>query len=100
MNSETKTKLNILNDNELEAGIWEIGAHYYIRTPSYHYTGTLVGVTSSVFVLEDSATVFESGAFPQFFAGKGKGTDEQKHAGAGRLIVDRAGASALVFLTR
>lgn len=88
----------VITDNELEGGVWEIGARYHIRTGSYQYIGTLVGVTGLVFVFVDSATVYETGPYPEFYGSGGKeGTDIQPHSGSPRLIVDRAGTVLHLF---
>lgn len=80
---------SVSNDLELESGIFKIGEKYYIRTPTFHYTGILRAVTPTVFLFDSTATVYESGAYKDFFAGKAK--DIQKHEGAGEMIVDRGG---------
>lgn len=80
---------NVVTDMELEGGIFKIGTKYYVRTPSLHYTGTLKGVTGTVFLFGDTATVYESGTYGDFFKGRGK--DIQPHEGAGDMVVDRAG---------
>lgn len=80
---------SVVTDMELENGIFKEGTKYYIRTPSLHYTGTLRAVTPTVFLFTDSATVYESGTYKEFFRGRGK--DIQPHEGAGDMVVDRAG---------
>lgn len=87
--SKTNEVRSVLADMEQDQGFFIIGKRYHIRTPTYQYLGKLVGVTGSVFVFEDTSTVYETGPYPQFY--KGSGTDIQKHEGAGRMIVDRAG---------
>lgn len=93
--TETLNKLAVLADTEIEAGLWHFGAWYYVRTPTLHYTGRLVAVSASVLVLDDVATVYESGALTTFFGGKRKGRDEQPHVGGAELILDRAGCHAM-----
>jgi hypothetical protein len=89
----------VANDQELAEGVFRLGARYFVRTPTYHYTGTLTAVTPMVFVLDDCATVFESGPFPEFYRSKGSsGTDVQPHEGAGETLIDRAGAVLTRFL--
>jgi hypothetical protein len=80
-------------DGELSEGIFKIGAKYYIRTPTLHYTGTLNSVTGTVFVFTDTATVYESGTYKEFFSGKGK--DVQKHEGAFEMVIDRGGTALI-----
>ncbi len=76
-------------DMELAEGAFRIGARYHVRTPSYQYLGTLALVTPTVFVFTETATVYETGPYPDFYAGKGK--DVQPHKGSPKMIVDRAG---------
>lgn len=79
-------------DQELEGGIFIVGERYHIRTPSYQYLGTLVACTGTVFAFEDTATVYETGPYPEFYGSGGKGgTRVEPHTGAGEMIVDRAG---------
>ena len=79
-------------DMHLEEGVFEVGARYYIRTPTYQYVGTLMAVTGSVFVFSETATVYETGSYADFFSGKGK--DVQPHGPkAGSQILDRAGTA-------
>lgn len=77
------------SDMEVERGIFKIGSRYHVRTPTYQYTGRLVAVTGTVFMFEDTATVYETGPYPEFYAGRPR--DSQPHEGAGEMIVDRAG---------
>jgi hypothetical protein len=88
----------VANDAELAEGVFRLGERYFVRTPTYHYTGRLTAVTPMVYVLEDCATVFESGPFPAFYASGGVGADVQAHTGAGETLVDRAGAVLTRFL--
>jgi hypothetical protein len=88
----------VANDQELAEGVFRLGARYFVRTPTYHYTGRLTAVTPMVFVLEDVATVFESGPFPEFYRSGGQGTDVQPHVGAGETLIDRAGAVLTRFV--
>lgn len=83
----------ISTDLELESGIFKLGAKYYIRTPTFHYLGVLKTVTPTVFVFENTATVYESGEYKSFFAGKGK--DVQEHIGAHEMVIDRGGTSLI-----
>lgn len=86
-------------DQELEGGIFKIGERYHIRTLTYQYTGTLVACTSTVFVFEDTATVYETGAYPQFYgSGGNSGQTIEPHTGAGEMIVDRGGVVLHRFL--
>ena len=79
----------IASDMELEQGVFVIGAKYHIRTPTYQYLGTLEAVTHTVFLFSDTATVYQTGEYKDFYAGRG--SDVQKHEGAGEMIVDRGG---------
>ena len=86
----------VANDQELAEGVFRLGAKYYIRTPTYAYVGKLVAVTPMVYVLHESETVFETGTFAEFFAGRA--SDSQPHAGSsGECIIDRAGAVLVRF---
>jgi hypothetical protein len=79
-------------DMELSEGVFRIGSRYHVRTPSYQYIGRLLAVTPTVFVFAESATVYETGPYPEFYRSSGtKGRDVQPHVGALELIVDRAG---------
>lgn len=80
---------DVETDRELEMGAFRIGSRYHVRTPTYQYVGKLVGVTGTVFVFTDTATVYETGPYPDFYAGHGR--DVQKHEGAEEMVVDRAG---------
>lgn len=82
----------IAADQELSEGVFRIGSRYHVRTPSYQYVGRLEAVTATVFVFSNSATVYETGPYPEFYKSSGlKGRDVQPHEGALELIVDRAG---------
>jgi len=79
-------------DMELSEGVFRIGSRYHVRTPSYQYIGRLLAVTPTVFVFAESATVYETGPYPEFYRSSGtNGRDVQPHVGALELIVDRAG---------
>jgi len=79
-------------DMELSEGVFRIGSRYHVRTPSYQYIGRLLAVTPTVFVFAESATVYETGPYSEFYRSSGtKGRDVQPHVGALELIVDRAG---------
>ena len=91
MSKATEEARAVVMDQELAEGVFKLGAKYYVRTPTYAYIGILEAVTPMVYVFATgSATVFETGPFPQFF--KGKGGDIQPHVGAFELLIDRAGA--------
>lgn len=47
---------------------YEIGQNYFVRTVTYHYTGRLIGVTSTDIVLADAAWVADSGRFANALA--------------------------------
>jgi hypothetical protein len=89
-NEKRREALKIESDRELEEGVFEIGARYFVRTPSFFYMGTLTAVTGSVFVFTNTSTVYDTGPYPAMFA-SGKGQDEQPHTGAGEMILDRGG---------
>ena len=80
----------VVTDKELAEGVFEIGAQYHVRTPTYQYVGHLDAVTETVFVLSKSATVYNTGNYENFY-GKGTAEDIQWHNGTKRLIVDRGG---------
>lgn len=81
----------VATDQELAEGVFRLGAKYYVRTPTYAYVGILEAVTPMVYVFATGAsTVFDTGPFPAFFAGKGG--DIQPHEGGFELLIDRAGA--------
>lgn len=93
MSNDKMAARAVATDAELQEGVFQLGARYFVRTPTYHYVGTLTAVTPMVYVLDDCSTVFETGPFPEFYASKGlKATDIQDHTGAGETVIDRAGA--------
>lgn len=46
-------------------GRWKVGANYFIRTVTFHYTGRLVDVTDHELWLEDAAWIADDGRFAQ-----------------------------------
>lgn len=42
---------------------WKVGASYFIRTVTHHYTGRLSAIYSSELVLEDAAWIADDGRF-------------------------------------
>lgn len=78
-------------DQEQEQVDIPLHARYYVRTPTFHYFGTLVAVTAYVFVFKDHSTILESGPLPDLFK-NGKAAEAQDHTGAGPMYVDRAGS--------
>lgn len=42
---------------------WKIGATYFIRTVTHHYTGVLVRVTPKELVIKDAAWIADDGRF-------------------------------------
>ena len=42
---------------------YKIGANYFIRTVTFHYTGRLTGVTDTELVLEDVSWIADNGRF-------------------------------------
>ena len=64
---------------------WEVGANYFIRTVTHHYTGKLVAVHQAELVLVDAAWIADDGklcqAFPdarRVIVGRGSLIDAQK----------------------
>lgn len=96
MNKEKAARMRVVTDSELEGGIFKIGAKYHIRTPSYQYIGTLQAVTEDSFMFSDTATVYDTGPYPEFYAGGGN--DIQKHEGAGEMVLNRGGVVLHRFL--
>jgi hypothetical protein len=47
---------------------WEVGANYFIRTVTHHYTGKLVEVFTHELVLVDAAWIADDGRFAQAVA--------------------------------
>ncbi len=45
--------------------LWEIGANYFIRTVTFHFTGRLKAVTQHELWLEDAAWIADDGRFTQ-----------------------------------
>jgi len=48
---------------------WKIGANYFIRTVTHHYTGKLVAVYATELVFVDAAWIADDGRFTQAMAG-------------------------------
>ena len=44
---------------------YQLGANYFIRTLTYHYTGRLVDITPLELILENVAWIADSGRFTQ-----------------------------------
>lgn len=89
----------VLTDLGLEAGLYKIGRRYHIRTLSYQYTGTLVAVDALVYLFKDTATVYETGEYKNFFESGGrKAKDVQPHTGGGEMLIDRAGVVLQLFI--
>ena len=67
--NEEKIKLALQIAHLLKAdddkGGWEIGANYFIRLVTHHYTGRLVAVTDKELWLEDAAWIADDGRFTQ-----------------------------------
>lgn len=50
---------------KVDAGHWQIGKPYFIRTVTHHLTGRLVAVTQHELWLEDAAWIADDGRFMQ-----------------------------------
>lgn len=66
---------------EGEGAISLLGEYVEIRCGNYHYAGKLVGVNDKCVELEDSHTIFNSGAYTTK-----KYTDVQKHVESKLLV--------------
>lgn len=70
-----------------EAGPWEIGKCYFIRTVTMIDVGVLVAVTPQELVLEDAAWIADTGRFSQAVA-KAEFNEVEPFPG-GRVIIGR-----------
>lgn len=52
-----------INAQSSVAHPWKIGSNYFIRTVTFHYTGTLVAIYASELVLKDAAWIADDGRF-------------------------------------
>ena len=89
-----------MTENKLagdESSVWVFGGWYYVRTPTLHYTGRLVGASKSVLILEDAATLLETGPYEMFFSGRRMGKKELPHEGSGDTLIDRTGCVAILM---
>jgi hypothetical protein len=71
--------------NEANAGPWEVGKAYHIRTVTHYWTGRLVKVYPQELVLEDAAWIADTGRFSEMFK---DGASEVEPV-AGPVIVGR-----------
>lgn len=55
--------------NGKKVGPWCVGANYFIRTITHHYTGKLVAVYDTELVLVDAAWIADDGRFAQAMTG-------------------------------
>lgn len=86
---DAKTSFRVVAyDLELERGTFPPG-RYYIKTPTFHYLGTLEYVAMNVYVFRDVSTVFDSGPYDALRAGKPKNAQFLTE----RMIFDRAGTN-------
>lgn len=53
---------------QTKCGPWTIGANYFIRTVTHHYTGKLIEVYDTEIVLVDAAWIADDGRFAQAIA--------------------------------
>lgn len=51
-----------------ETPFWKVGAGYFIRTVTYHYTGECVDITDKEIILRRAAWIADSGRFTQAMA--------------------------------
>ena len=55
----------IQRNYETDGAPYKIGANYFIRTVTFHYTGRLVAVYEHELVIEDAAWIADDGQFMQ-----------------------------------
>ena len=60
---EAKEIAGLFNSKESKSCSLEIGKKYFIRTVTHYYTGKLISITDSDFVLEDAAWIADTGRF-------------------------------------
>ena len=60
---EMKQLQSIFNGGTKKTCSMEIGKCYFIRTVTLYYTGRLISITDSDFVLEDAAWIADTGRF-------------------------------------
>lgn len=76
---------------------WQVGASYFIRTVTHHYTGRLVAVYAQELTLDDAAWIADDGRFADALA-SGKFSEIEPYPG--RVIIGRGSildATAISF---
>lgn len=70
--ADIRVQRHVGTDAECEAGIWQLGAFYYLITPLFAYVAKLVAVTGGVVVVENVHHVddTERESFESFFTRK------------------------------
>ena len=92
---QLKQLTGLLQAGKLAENPYEIGAAYFIRTVTFHYTGRLVRVTEHELVLEDAAWIADNGRFSDALA---KGTlNEVEPYPVGHVIIGRGSLVDAVF---
>ena len=56
---------SLTNQQQSQTHPFQIGANYFIRTVTYHYTGRLKAVHQHELVLEDAAWIADDGRFSE-----------------------------------
>lgn len=66
---------------------WRIGAKYFIRTVTHHYTGQLVALTDTELIVESAAWIADDGRFAD--AVKSGEFSEVEPYPAGKVLIGR-----------
>ena len=69
-------------------GPWQIGANYFIRTVTHHYTGKLTAVYPGELVLLDAAWIADDGRFMQAVA-KGEFNEVEPFPDGAEVVIGR-----------
>jgi len=68
---------------------WKIGANYFIRTVTHHFTGRLDAVYPTEIVLLNTAWIADDGRFSDALK-SGEFNEVEPYPGTGRVIIGRA----------
>src|SRR5688572_26479902 len=75
---------------------WEVGANYFMRTVTHHFTGTLIKLTDKEFVVDNAAWIADDGRFSEC-VGKGNLNEVEPFPDGARVIIGRG---SLIDATR
>jgi hypothetical protein len=81
---------NALGATRADDSHWEVGAAYFIRTVTHHYTGRLLKVTSTELLIEDAAWIADDGRFADFLK-SGEASEVEPYPDGVKVILGRSG---------